>query len=151
MLSGFLFFGFFTIIAQNTIPNGGFENWVSSSYDNLDNFTTPIGESIFILGSATTLKSTDSQSGNFSVRLETKTNGLDTMFGFFTTGEFGQSNGFPYNQRPDSIHGFFKCNVKAGDTAVFYSSIHQCWKSIKCSILHFYWNSTELAKLCIPH
>jgi hypothetical protein len=105
-------------IAQNSIPNGDFEQWTTVSFNNLDNYITESGRAQFLLGSTTTIKSTDSQNGNSSVRLETKSNGHDTLFGFFTSGDFDHSNGFPYTQRPDSIIGYYKSNVLPGDTAI---------------------------------
>jgi hypothetical protein len=108
----------FVSLAQNTIPNGGFEQWTTISFDNLDNYITESGRSQFLLGSTTTIKSSDAQNGNSSVRLETKSNGQDTLFGFFTSGDFDNSNGFPYTQKPDSIVGYYKSNVLPGDTAI---------------------------------
>lgn len=104
--------------AQSTIPNGSFEQWTTISYNNLDNYVTESGRAQFLLGSTTTIKSSDAQNGNSSVKLETKTTGQDTLFGFFTSGDFDRSNGFPYSQKPDSLVGYYKSNVLAGDTAL---------------------------------
>ncbi len=104
------------IKAQNFVPNGGFENWTTSSYETLDNYVTEVGFAYFLLGSTTTFKSTDAQNGNFSVRMETKTNGSDTIFGFLTSGDFDRDNGYPYSQRPDSLIGYYKCDIQPGDT-----------------------------------
>lgn len=102
--------------AQNSIPNAGFENWSTVTYDELDNYLSETGFTYFILGSSTTSKSTDAQNGNFSVRMETKTNGTDTVFGFFTSGDFDKDNGYPYSQQPDSLVGYYKSNIAVGDS-----------------------------------
>jgi len=108
----------FSAKSQSTIPNGGFENWTSFSFEELDDYVTEPGLARSILDTAVTTKSSDRFDGNYSIRLETKTNGVDTLFGFFTSGEFETENGFPYSQNPDSIVGYYKSEVQTGDTAI---------------------------------
>lgn len=104
--------------AQSTIPNGDFENWTSKSYEDLDDFVTDVSRNISVSDTASTSKSNDRFNGNYSVRLQTReSNNEDTLIGFFTSGDF-ESNGFPYTQSPDSIVGYYKSNVVAGDTAI---------------------------------
>src|SRR5690554_3964387 len=108
--------------AQN-IPNQSFENWSIESYDTLDGYTTLNQLNLMYFNTTTAKKSTDAFQGNYSILLETKTNGIDTMSGQFSIGLFG-TNGVPYSQNPDSLVGYYKCNVHAGDTAgilVMYS------------------------------
>ncbi len=106
------------INAQSTIPNGGFENWSTTSYEELDDYVTEAARIISVVDTATAVRSSDSFSGSYSIRLQTRSNGEDTLFGFFTSGDFENSNGFPYSQRPDSIVGYYKSDVKSGDTAL---------------------------------
>ena len=91
------------LFAQNPIPNGNFETWMTTRYIDLQNYITPVFESQEFLGSPTTIRSSDRIAGNYSIRMETKSNGADTLFGFISSGEFGQSNGFSFTQSPDSI------------------------------------------------
>lgn len=107
----------FALCAQNSIPNGGFENWTSTSFNQLDNYVTRPGISLFITGALTTTRSNDRFNGNFSIRMETKSTAEDTIAGVFTSGDFDTENGFPYSQQPDSIVGYYKSDVKAGDSA----------------------------------
>lgn len=103
--------------AQNSIPNADFENWTTVSYDNLDGYLSENVNNLSLVGSALTIKSTDAYQGNYSLRMETQANGSDTLYGYITSGQFGLSNGVAYSQTPDSIVGYFKCDVQQGDSA----------------------------------
>ena len=107
----------FTTIAQNTVPNAGFENWTSTTYQKLDNYTTQSSFVLFLFDSLVTERDTDRIAGKYSIKMKTRIVGNDTVFGFFTSGDFDTDNGFPYSQRPDSLVGYYKCDVKAGDSA----------------------------------
>lgn len=50
ILLSFTLFISFSVIAQNTIPNGNFESWTSTQFIDLDNYVTPVVESQFFLG-----------------------------------------------------------------------------------------------------
>ncbi|MEX2380468.1 MAG: T9SS type A sorting domain-containing protein [Vicingaceae bacterium] len=106
-----------TLTTAQNIPNSNFENWTTKSYDTLDGYHSESPQMMQQFDTTLATKSTDAYQGNYSIRLETKTNGKDTLFGYFTSGEFGVSNGFSYTQNPDSIVGYFKCNVQPGDSA----------------------------------
>lgn len=116
----------FIVTAQNTVPNGGFENWSSvlssypSSYVNNSNFQN------YILFHApiNVTQSTDAFHGSFAALIETNTNGTDTCGGFITNSANTNGNpstwtgGVAYNQIPDGISGYYKYNVAAGDSAI---------------------------------
>lgn len=106
-----------TLITAQNIPNANFENWTNKSYDTLDGYLSESPQMMQLFDTTLATKSTDSYQGNYSIRLETKTNGQDTLFGYFTSGELGVSNGSYYTQNPDSIVGYYKCNVQPGDSA----------------------------------
>lgn len=106
-----------TFITAQNIPNANFENWTVKSYDTLDGYLSETPQMMQLFDTALVTKSTDAYQGSYSIRMETKTNGVDTSYGYFTSGEFGVSNGLSYTQNPDSIVGFFKCNVQPGDSA----------------------------------
>jgi len=106
-----------TLYGQNTIPNHSFENWTTTTYQKLDNYTTEPAFVLFVLDTFVTSRDTDRIAGNYSIKMQTVISGTDTVFGFFTSGDFDTENGFPYSQRPDSLVGYYKCDVKAGDSA----------------------------------
>lgn len=112
----FAFFAILTVQAQ-TIPNGSFENWTTNSYPVLDDYTTQIGITRFIFDSATVRRSSDSFSGDYSVLLETLSEGEDTIPGVFIASDFDEGNGIAYSQQPDSLIGYYKCDLQVDDTA----------------------------------
>lgn len=138
------------IVAQNTIPNGNFEQWTTKQFINLDYYVTPIFESQQILGSPTVIRSTDKYLGNYSVRLETKSNGIDTIFGFLTAGEFGQSNGFSFTQTPDSLVGYYKSGVLVGDTAVFLVNFSNQGNVLFDTVFTFVGSQTNWSQFSFP-
>lgn len=139
-----------SLIGQNSIPNGNFEQWTVTSFENLDNYISESGTALFLLGSTTTSKSSDSQNGNSSVRLETKTNGSDTLFGFFTSGDFDNSNGFPYSQKPDSIVGYYKSNVLPGDTAIMVLRFSQLGTIYNFQVKYFTGVQSSWTRFAFP-
>lgn len=102
-----------------SIVNGAFESWTSTPYDEPNGWFGSNNESLRSGGVITSSKVTG-QSGQ-AIMLETKVVGGDTVFGFFastqgdpTTGQ----GGFPYSQKPDSIKGYYKYDIKSGDSAL---------------------------------
>ena len=97
--------------AQNSIPNGNFENWTSGTYDIPQNYVQCSNTQAFSSNmSFNEIKSTNFYHGNYAVQLTTEisTNG-DTIFGYFINTNPGDGNpsswhgGFPYNQQPTGI------------------------------------------------
>ncbi|MCB0402651.1 MAG: T9SS type A sorting domain-containing protein [Flavobacteriales bacterium] len=98
----------------------GFENWTNNSVQTLDDYQTPANE-WGMLGGTATYPSTDAQSGTYSVRLETVMSSFgDTVFGYFISGD--PDLGTPGQQVTlngvDSIIGYYKYDIMAGDSAV---------------------------------
>ena len=113
--------------SQN-IPNRGFENWeMRFLYDEPDYWNTGNQES-FLGGEQTTIKTTDSYSGMYAMRLETVVTDESTFFGYafcngrITNGELGDTlyfdGGIPVSDAPDSLFGYFKFDIAANDTAL---------------------------------
>lgn len=111
-------FSVFTFSAIAQIANGGFEEWTTKG-----TYEEPNGWATLNIYSAfgapiTASKSTDKQSGSYSLKLETKafanplTGMLDTLPGLAVTSKViflnEEPKGFPYTQRPTSLNGFFK-------------------------------------------
>ncbi len=110
-------------MAQNPLPNPGFENW-----ETIGAYEEPIDWSsanecsdqisLYAVG-----KSTDAHSGSFSVRMVTldllgtvKINGVVTTSDMICTPPYGISGGITYDQRPDSIAGWYKYTAVDLDT-----------------------------------
>ena len=145
-----LFIFSISLVGQNYIPNGNFESWTTIQFVDVDDFETPVKGSQVILGSPTTIQSIDRISGNYSLRLETKTNGTDTIFGYITTGEFGQSNGFPFSQSPDSIVGYYKCDVMVGDTAIIVLNFSSAGTQFSSETYKFVGSQNTWTKFSFP-
>ena len=109
---------------SQSISNSGFENWTQQTlYENPDNYTSSNGWIYMSLGSGNVKKVTDSYDGAFAAKLETVLAGTDTMQGMLLIGTPGNqtiNGGIPYSGIPDSISGYVKHNIQAGDTANFF-------------------------------
>lgn len=109
------------------LPNAGFENWThtagSTPYDNPDNWNT-LNSSTAFLSIITVTKSTDSHSGTYSLKGETKY--IPFPFdqaapALVTTGTINTTTqeingGIAYTLRPDSVVGWMKYAPVNGDT-----------------------------------
>jgi hypothetical protein len=118
-----ILFSFLPVLYLNAqvVPNGGFENWTTKIlYEDPVPYLTTNLNVFFSAGFGNVTKSTDHHGGNYAARLETYTNGTDTMFGGLfigTPGNNGISGGEPLATHPDSIRIFAKYNVMTNDTA----------------------------------
>jgi hypothetical protein len=114
--------GLFFALAANaqTIPNGGFENWTNNPYEDPQFFWQT---SNMIVASVNlpynVLKVSDPQQGTYAMKMNTVTNGMDTMFGFITNGDpTTLAGGIPYSQHPSSLTGYYKSTIMPGDTGL---------------------------------
>lgn len=108
--------------AQTSVPNGNFENWNSKSYVGPANYSSSNQESARDNMPFGCVRSTDAYHGSSAVQLSTVSSGSDTMFGYIVNGnpEDDPQNwhgGIPCSVKPDGIRGYYKCNIKPGDTA----------------------------------
>jgi hypothetical protein len=108
---------------SQAVPNGNFENWTPMTYDILQFYPNQNAniQSLQYIGQQVTTKVNDSFHGSFAVRVETKTNGVDTTAGYFINGSPNPSSpkgGIPYSQQPTGMTGHYKCNVPSGDSAI---------------------------------
>lgn len=109
--------------AQVALPNPGFENWESigvyeepTDWNSANECSDQI--SIYAVG-----KSTDAHSGSFSARMVTqdlggiiKINGVITTSTMICIPPYGITGGTSYDQRPDSIVGWYKYAAVGLDT-----------------------------------
>lgn len=116
------------IFAQNQIPNNDFEYWETiSNYEEPVDWNTP-NPFTASLGVITVSKSTDSYSGNYSAKLESKNIiFVGTIPGFLTLGDFevniatqeySITGGVPFTERPAQFTGNFKYSPNSGDQAM---------------------------------
>ena len=91
------------------IPNFDFENWDTTFVDFPDNWTG---------GSGIITKYSPGFSGNYALKIQDATDG---SIGIVAMGFGGEDlaffGGAPFNARPDSMVGWFKYNIAAGDTS----------------------------------
>ncbi|HEX8549545.1 MAG TPA: T9SS type A sorting domain-containing protein [Cytophagaceae bacterium] len=120
-----------TLSSYAQIPNGDLESWktttvFTSSFEEPTDWAT---SNIYIAAGApaTVTKVTDKVSGNFAMRLETKsytnfiTRQVDTVVGLAGPGGIDITNesvqGIPFTQRPTSLKGSIKGTIMPGDSA----------------------------------
>lgn len=103
-----------------SVENGGFENWTGIVWENPAGWTSSNEYAIFepVLPA---VKTTDMNSGNFALELNTITNSNgDTINGLATNGTFDQNGiygGEPYAANPTGIEFYYKNTVSGTDTA----------------------------------
>ena len=110
---------------QDSIQNGNFERWDSSTYDYPQNFpftSNPQNFYEYQLPFNVT-KTTDSYHGNYAIQLTTNASATDTSFGYFlninpntSPNPSSWEGGFPYDQQPTGIRGYYKYNVATADS-----------------------------------
>lgn len=106
-------------IAQ-TIPNGGFENWATSTFENLNApWDTPNARNIDDGLPANVTKITGVS--GYGVRLETVANATDTSFAYIANfrNEPNGEGGVPFSQIPTALTGYYRYNLGTTDSAIF--------------------------------
>jgi hypothetical protein len=111
----------FSISSLVFSQNLDFENWITSSVTNLDDYSTTINDEP-VYGPLTVLKSNDFYSGMYSLKLETiETPEGDTLFGYIINGDpetMAGGNALSTLTSVDSIIGYYKYDVIPNDTAL---------------------------------
>ena len=98
----------------NTVANGGFEFWLTTSLgENLDQWSSSNS-----MAPGTLTKTNDSQDQNYAIKIETLNTGTDTTFGYCSFGDVGNSAGAPYSDPVDSLIFYAKYDIMPGDTAL---------------------------------
>lgn len=109
------------LVPGPALPNQSFENYTETIIDYLDDYLTS-NDAIGFFGTTETPvdRVTDIQNGTYAARLQ----GIDVN-GNYLPGviannfneNFDQTNGVHYTASPDSVIGYYKGNIAAGDTA----------------------------------
>ena len=107
-----------TAVGQNSIPNGGFETWNSSTYDYPQNYPYNSISELLSRGSVSNLfRTSDAHSGSSAVKLTTTAESP----GYFLNKNPNKGDpttwtgGILYNQKPTGISGYYKYNIVADD------------------------------------
>src|SRR5689334_21208233 len=94
-----------TALFGQSIPNGGFENWTSATFDYPTGYQNSNAQTYFKCGgSFNCVKTTDSYHGTYAIQLTTQTSATDTCFGYIVnaTNTNGSpltwTGGIPYSQ-----------------------------------------------------
>jgi PKD repeat protein len=111
-----------TVFGQ-TIPNGGFESWTTTSYVQPTYYMSSNGQNNNgITNPGNVVKTTDAYHGNYAVKLNTIATGGDTIFGFISNcsnpGSSPSPGGVPYNQKPTGMRLYYKSNIIGHDSAI---------------------------------
>ncbi len=104
-----------------TFKNGNFEDWNETMVERPLSWQTTLDE-FFRSGQTPAsgiITKVTGQMGS-AIQLETKIVNNDTLFGFFSNADDPVEGvgGEPFTQQPDSITGYYKYDVKSGDTAL---------------------------------
>ena len=114
-------------VQQSNLPNHSFENWSDITLENPNSWFT-INHLITATANDNVTKTTDANSGQYAVQLETILIDDDTIKAFLSVGEIDIYNSsfskIPYNATPTSISGSYKYTSSNGDNGdlnvIFY-------------------------------
>lgn len=112
--------------AQNIVPNGSFENWVTKNYELPTNYPVSSVNESFLRGIISNVeKTTDAYQGQYAVKLTTLKSASDTIGAWFANSSDAEGGnpsswrgGIAYNQIPTGIKGYYKYNVEKKDSAL---------------------------------
>ncbi|MDX2174818.1 MAG: T9SS type A sorting domain-containing protein [Bacteroidota bacterium] len=110
------------LIFSQSIPNGGFESWVTTDYQNPINYqTSNLNTENGVQVPINAVKVNDAYHGNYAIKLTTVLSGTNSTFAFFANGNPGSnpSGGIPISQKPTGLRFYYKSNIILGDTAIF--------------------------------
>ena len=116
-------------VQQSNLPNHSFENWSDITLENPNSWFT-INDLITASANDNVTKTTDANSGQFAVQLETILIDNDTIEAYLSIGEIDIYNAtfaqIPYNVTPTNVSGSYKYTSVNGSTGklniIFYQS-----------------------------
>lgn len=104
-----------------SIPNGGFENWTTNTFEDLMYYYTSNHDH---MGTPpyTVLKTSDAKSGSYAVKLETIFVAPDTINSFVANGDPSHpvGQGVPYTEQATGITGYYKGTFVNNDSAIVW-------------------------------
>ncbi|MGZ3866982.1 MAG: hypothetical protein ACXVNR_11650, partial [Bacteroidia bacterium] len=105
-----------------SIPNGGFENWTVSNYEEPTNYYSSNSENRNKgYAVSNVLKVLDPYHASKAVQMNTLLYNNDTLGAFIANGDLSNptGQGIPYAQKPTGVSGYFKSSIMPGDTGLF--------------------------------
>jgi hypothetical protein len=127
------------VFSQQDLPNSGFEEWqeVLNSKNELmfeaitGDFWDSLNKLRLLGGPVTMEKTDDAHSGNYAVRLETKTFGTFKITGLIISGYFDSKadpgknmmEGKPFTGTPEKLISYLKAFPKEGDSSAIYINL----------------------------
>lgn len=122
MKKQFLFISFIcatSALNAQLLPNGGFENWTNQTLYEDPQYWSGMNGLTMVGAEQSAIKSTDAHSGTYALKLKTSVSDIggdgemDTIPAIIMLGTMDIFNGtgtigYPYNQRPDSLIGWYK-------------------------------------------
>ena len=107
-----------------SVPNGGFESWQVTTYENPQNYQTSNFENKSSgIVAPNALKTTDAYHGSFALKLTTTASSSTLAnFAYFANGNPGGNNpqgGIPYPLKPTGLRFTYNSNVIGSDTIIF--------------------------------
>lgn len=111
------------IVNAQQPANPGFENWTNTIlYEDVPGYLTTGQQSYFMFGMPNVWSVPSPVQGNYAARLQTFSNGTDTIAGAMYHGIPGGPNSFTggsaYNERPDSLTFWVNANMQPNDTGL---------------------------------
>jgi len=148
-----LFLAFGGALMAQTVPNSDFENWTTINlFEDPQGLSTTNLQSFMTTFSPNVTKSTDSHSGTYAAKLETKITATDTVFAMISNGTFAGDigGGVPYTNRPDTFSFSAKYNVTGGDSAAAFIAFKFQGNFIGMAIYSFQGTTTSYADISVP-
>lgn len=117
----FALLGATSLANAQSVPNGGFENWVDQTVYEDPQYWSGMNALAMFGAEATAIKSTDAHSGTYALKLITSISDIgndgemDTLPGIIMLGAMDPmsgtgTTGYAFDQRPDSLIGWYKLN-----------------------------------------
>jgi len=116
------------VIAQVSIPNGGFENWITGNNLHPRGFSNNSNRENFFRSNLpfNLTRTADSWHGSYAVMLQTLISGKDTAGGYMVDSPNTDGNnwhgGVPYTEMPTGFRGYYKCNIAVGDSGLILAA-----------------------------
>lgn len=148
-----IFMGFSMVSRAQTISNSDFENWTTTNlFEDPQGLSTTNLQSYFISSTPNVTKSTDSHTGTYAAKLETKIIGTDTIFAMISNGNLmgDIGGGMPYTSRPDTFRFSAKYNVTGGDSAAAFVIFKAQGNFIGMSLYSFQGTSNSYVDFAVP-
>ena len=146
--------GYFFIspeIHAQLIQNRGFEMWTVDSTQCPTGFECTNQETFDYVSVQSVIKQTNAYSGMYALELKTNITAKDTFVGYYVNGDVdNDAGGVAYVERPDSMAGFCKYNVMAGDTAFVLAIFRKAGQRIGTCLGTFVGQENNYTRFSFP-